>query len=172
MVERRTAEHGVVDARDYPFSRRELREHTGWSQTQLRVHLERLVDMEYVLVCRTGRRGQSYQYALVWDGRGKDSARFVIGLLDAGEAATTTSDWRGPEAALAASEGEMAGSWRPQNGAKSAGWRSPPARETTDEARPNRDPKAPPAKNARPGDNGAARRSVDVAGAAAARSGR
>ena len=30
------------------FSRKELRDFTGWSETQTRVHLERLENMEYV----------------------------------------------------------------------------------------------------------------------------
>ena len=38
------------------FSRKELRELCGWSLTQVRVHLERLVELEY-LALRHGRMG-------------------------------------------------------------------------------------------------------------------
>jgi DNA primase catalytic core len=147
MVEKAAAEHGVVDARDYPFSRRELREHTGWSQTQLRVHLERLVEMEYVLA-RRGRQGQSYHYSLVWDGRGRDGARFVPGLLEP-DATTTTSTSRG-------SAPDLAGGWRPDIEPKAGGWRAP---ESTPIAATSKDKSARSAdksENARPG-NGKSR---------------
>ena len=39
------------------FSRKELRDHCGWSLTQVRVHLERLVELEYLAI-RHGRLGQ------------------------------------------------------------------------------------------------------------------
>jgi DNA primase len=45
------------------FSRRELREHCGWSFTQTRLHLERLVDWEYVSI-RAGRLGSPFVYEL------------------------------------------------------------------------------------------------------------
>jgi len=46
------------------FSRRELREFTGWSETQIRLHLERLEAMEYVNR-RTGRQGSACKYELL-----------------------------------------------------------------------------------------------------------
>jgi DNA primase len=48
------------------FSRRELREACGWSLTQVRVHLERLVELEY-LELRHGRLGSSFVYELMID---------------------------------------------------------------------------------------------------------
>ena len=50
--------------------RRDVREHTGWGNTQLKVHLARLEDLEYLLVHRGGR-GQSFVYELLYDGRGQ-----------------------------------------------------------------------------------------------------
>jgi hypothetical protein len=38
--------------RDYRFSRKEVRQATGWSQEQLQRHLGRLVELEYLLVHR------------------------------------------------------------------------------------------------------------------------
>ena len=66
------------------FRRRDVREWTGWSYAQVRSHLERLVEMEYVLVHRRGR-GQSLVYELVWEGQGQGGERFVLGLLDSGQ---------------------------------------------------------------------------------------
>jgi len=65
------------------FSRRWVREATGWTDFQVRTHLERLVALEYVLVHRGGR-GQSFVYELVYDGRGEERGRFLPGLLDVG----------------------------------------------------------------------------------------
>jgi len=47
------------------FTRREAREWTKWGQTQLRLHLERLEEHEYVVVHRSGgaTRLQFYQLA-------------------------------------------------------------------------------------------------------------
>jgi len=70
------------------FTRRQVRAHTGWSETQVRTHLDRLQTMEYVLAHR-GMRGQSYVYELVYDGEGADGTPFLMGLIDA-EALDTT----------------------------------------------------------------------------------
>jgi hypothetical protein len=43
------------------FSRREVREHTGWGSTQVRIHLDRLQEMEYLIV-HHGGRGQTFLY--------------------------------------------------------------------------------------------------------------
>lgn len=48
------------------FSRRELREFCGWSLTQVRLHLERLVELE-ILELRHGRLGGSFVYELMID---------------------------------------------------------------------------------------------------------
>ena len=49
------------------FTRRELREALGMGDTQLRVHLERLVELEYVAL-HGGRQGQRAVYALLFGG--------------------------------------------------------------------------------------------------------
>jgi len=48
---------------DFFFSRRDVRAHIGWGMTQARVHLDRLVEMEYLIV-HHGGRGQNYVYVL------------------------------------------------------------------------------------------------------------
>ncbi|MGH6999261.1 MAG: toprim domain-containing protein, partial [Phenylobacterium sp.] len=63
------------------FSRRELRESLGWGDTQLKVHLARLVDLELVVAHRA-EHGPGFVYELAWHGEGRDGERFVIGLTD------------------------------------------------------------------------------------------
>jgi DNA primase len=80
VVAERAAAAGV-DRELVRWSRRELRERIGWSDTALKVHLGRLVDLELVLAHRA-ERGGGLVYELVWDGAGRDGGRFVIGLAD------------------------------------------------------------------------------------------
>ena len=70
---------GAVARDQVRFSRRELREQTGWGDTQLKVHLARLVELELVVAHRA-ERGNGYCYELAWDGTGRDGERFVLGL--------------------------------------------------------------------------------------------
>jgi DNA primase len=62
------------------FTRRELREITGQSDTPLKVHLARLVELEYLLVHRADR-GQGHIYELIYDGDGR-SEPHLSGLID------------------------------------------------------------------------------------------
>jgi hypothetical protein len=70
-----------LEREDVRFSRRAARESTGWSNTQLHVHLARLLDLEYIIAHRA-ERGNGFVYELIYDGGGKDGGRFVPGLLD------------------------------------------------------------------------------------------
>jgi len=70
-----------MERADVRFTRRQVREATGWSNTQLHVHLSRLIDLEYVLAHRADH-GHGFVYELVYDGAGKDGRPFVCGLLD------------------------------------------------------------------------------------------
>jgi DNA primase catalytic core len=66
---------------DYRFSRRDVRTWIGWSDFVVRTHLQKLVDLEYVLVHRGGR-GQSFVYELLYGGEGTDGKPFALGLID------------------------------------------------------------------------------------------
>jgi hypothetical protein len=77
----RACEAEGVARRDFRFTRRWVRERAHWSDTQLRVHLDRLVRLEYLLVHRGGR-GQRFVYELLWDGRGDEGAPRLNGLID------------------------------------------------------------------------------------------
>ncbi|MFM0236420.1 CHC2 zinc finger domain-containing protein [Paraburkholderia sediminicola] len=86
-VTRRVLEQIVAAVKGKPlpresvrFSRREVREWTGQSDTPLCRHLERLVNLEYLLTHR-GQRGQSFEYELLYDGDGSDMTH-LAGLLD------------------------------------------------------------------------------------------
>jgi hypothetical protein len=52
---------------DFRFSRRDVREYTAWGNTQLKIHLHRLEELEYLIVHKGGR-GQSFVYELNWSG--------------------------------------------------------------------------------------------------------
>jgi hypothetical protein len=62
------------------FSRKELRDHCGWSLTQVRVHLERLVELE-CLAIRHGRLGSQFVYEVLFD-TGTTEAVAHVGLID------------------------------------------------------------------------------------------
>jgi hypothetical protein len=62
------------------FSRKELREHCQWSLTQLRVHLDRLVELEY-LGLRQGRLGHRFVYEVLVDLDAPEAVAHV-GLID------------------------------------------------------------------------------------------
>ena len=80
MVTSLCEKHGVA-REDLRFSRRDVRAATGWGDTQLKVHMARLAELEYLLLHRGGR-GQSFVYELLYRGEGKDGSRFLPGLLD------------------------------------------------------------------------------------------
>ena len=91
------------------FSRRDALSASGYGLTQLRVHLDRLVEHELVLVHR-GLRGQSFVYELLWDG-GDGGCHRLPGLIDAEtlSGSGTIERWRGLL-------GGMAGPWRGDGG--------------------------------------------------------
>ena len=63
------------------FSRRELRQRCGWSETQVRVHLQRLDDLEYI-TRKLGRQGVGFVYEPLAP-LDDDSGRWHVRLIDA-----------------------------------------------------------------------------------------
>jgi hypothetical protein len=102
-----------IEREDFFFSRRQVREFTGWGNSQLHVHLQRLVELEYLLTHRADH-GQGFVYELVYDGEGKDGGRFLPGLLDVE---------RLKGAHLAGANADLAGGARGQRGPSAAGSR-------------------------------------------------
>ncbi|MGB6308628.1 MAG: CHC2 zinc finger domain-containing protein [Steroidobacteraceae bacterium] len=66
---------------DVRFTRRELRSRCGMSDAAIRVHLERLVAMEYVRLI-SGKNGQRFEYELLFDGEISQAAPQMMGLID------------------------------------------------------------------------------------------
>jgi DNA primase catalytic core len=123
--------------KEYRFSRGQISRYTGWSLTQTRIHLQRLVDQEYLLIHR-GRRGQSFVYELLYKGEGKEGKPFLVGLIDVDtlrkEATKQNkkpidtheydSTLAGPITSLAGMVSQLAGPKWCQNGLKTEGWRT------------------------------------------------
>ena len=76
------AEAESIDPIELRFTQRELREALHWPDRALRRQLVRLVELEYVLVYRTGC-GNQRVYQLLHDGRAAESAWSLLGLTDA-----------------------------------------------------------------------------------------
>ena len=53
----------------------------GWGHTQLKVHLKRLEELEYLLIHRGGR-GQSFVYELLYEPPPDAQSRFLARLID------------------------------------------------------------------------------------------
>lgn len=64
---------------EFRLTRRQLREALGWGDTQLKVHLSRLVELELLLVHR-GNPG--YAYELLYEGEDADGRAKLLGLID------------------------------------------------------------------------------------------
>jgi DNA primase len=130
-------EVGKCERGDVAFTRREVRETSGWGDTQLKVHLGRLVELEYVLAHRADH-GTGHVYELVYDGGGKDGRRHLAGLLDVEKLRRGGNGAAPPDAAASAGAGAspcdydeewsgvneaQSGSGRPPVGGRSVGGR-------------------------------------------------
>ncbi len=70
-----------LERSEYRFSRRQVREYCCWGNTRLKMHFKRLEELEYLVVHR-GKRGLTFEYELLYDGKGKDGSLFLMGLID------------------------------------------------------------------------------------------
>ena len=105
-----------IERAEYRFTRREVRAETGWGDTQLRLHLGRLEELEYLLAHRGGR-GQSFVYELVFSLEGDGSRPGMPGLIDVVTLGGCKYDGNlaGVKAGFAGLESENAGPKRGQN---------------------------------------------------------
>jgi len=78
MVAQHCEQQRIAPAQ-YIFTRKDVREATGWSDWQVRTHMRELEELEYVKA-RMGAWGKEYVYELSWDGR--EDARFGFTLTD------------------------------------------------------------------------------------------
>ncbi len=103
---------------DYRFSRRDIREFTDWGNTQIRVHMDRLTDMEY-LIAHRGGRGQSFVYELLYNGKDQQDKAHLNGLIDTELLKKQQYDSNNAEESPI-----LTGSKRPQNGVKTGSSRT------------------------------------------------
>jgi DNA primase catalytic core len=122
------------------FTRREVREFTGWSNTQLKVHLDRLEELEYIYPRRAGMRGSAYEYELLFDGDTDTAKPQLIGLIDL--------EKLGYDEKFTGHMAEFTGPKRPQNGAfTGSSLVAQPSKEAASRS------KTPESKNAQARDN-------------------
>jgi len=69
-----------VAVREFRFGRKALRDAISWGDTQLKLHLSRLAELEYLAI---HRRGCAFEYELLYDG--KADAKHLCGLIDVGQ---------------------------------------------------------------------------------------
>lgn len=73
-------EQNQIDPKHHRFTQREARAATGWSPPQVKRHMQRLHELEYILSHRGGR-GQGFVYELIYQGEGGDGGKFLPGLI-------------------------------------------------------------------------------------------
>lgn len=108
------------------FRARAVREALGLGATQVKLHLRRLVDLEYVVVHTTGH-GVGWAYELVYRGEGRDGRPFLPGLIEVEtlrERLAYDGERSGSGAGRSVPEAERSGSGRPPVGPRSGGGRS------------------------------------------------
>jgi len=80
MVEHRTEGSASACPRtEHSFTRRNIREFTGWSDTRVYRYLKELVFLEYILLL-SGQNGIRHHYRLAYEGQGKQGEKFMLGL--------------------------------------------------------------------------------------------
>jgi hypothetical protein len=125
MVKERSSAQQIARS-EIRFTRRQLREIADMSDTQLKVHLARLVELEYLLTHRA-ERGQGHVYELLYDGGG-GAQPHLSGLIDVAKlAAFGTYDAERPGA-----KAERSAPGRGVAGARPGGGRSVQNGETSD----------------------------------------
>jgi hypothetical protein len=115
-----------MEQADLRFSRRQVREATGWGNTQLKIHLHRLAELEYLLIHHAGH-AQRHLYELAYDGDPNAHVPHLNGLLDVAclrESAGYDANRSGCDAERSASTDNRPGSGRPSVGPQSGAGRS------------------------------------------------
>lgn len=110
-----SCEERGIDQADFRFTRRLVREALGWGDTQLKIHLSRLVDLE-LLIPHRGKQGRSYLYELIFQGEDAEGRAKLLGLIVPTRLGTTAAALtsRGKDA-------QFAGHGRGLVGGRSAG---------------------------------------------------
>jgi hypothetical protein len=82
-----------IEPKTHRFTQRDARAYTNWSSMQVKRHLGKLAELEYLLTHRGGR-GQSFVYELLYAGEGTESSKFLLGLFDPAKLAESTENAR------------------------------------------------------------------------------
>jgi DNA primase len=114
---RAQAQAGAMRRADVRFTRGELRTASGLGDTQLKIHLARLVELEYLITHRA-ERGQGFTYELLFDGDAAASVH-LSGLIDVEKLTGGNYD-----AQRSGRQGEQSASGRGEVGQKSVGDRA------------------------------------------------
>ncbi|MFL1565412.1 hypothetical protein ACI77J_30170, partial [Pseudomonas sp. O64] len=85
-VEARSQAQGLKE-NEFRFGRKDVREATGWGDTQLKIHLGRLTELEYLLL---HRKGLAHEYTLTYDGKSGHQPH-LMGLIDADQLDNTSA---------------------------------------------------------------------------------
>ena len=109
---KKTCEENTIEQQDFRFTRKRVRDYTNWGNTQLKVHLARLLEMEYLSLF-TGSRGNTFVYKLEYQGGGEGGESFAMNLIDT-KKLRYDDRWSGPN-------GERSATGRPLVGGVSAG---------------------------------------------------
>ncbi|BES85887.1 hypothetical protein PEC302110_39350 [Pectobacterium araliae] len=72
---------------EYHFTRKQLRDAVQWGDTQLKIHLARLVELEYLMLYK---RGLTFCYELLFDGDAQADNAHLCGLIDVPETPAKT----------------------------------------------------------------------------------
>ena len=110
---------GVTRA-EYRFTRRQVREALHLGDTQLKLHLGRLAELEYLRVLR-GREG-GFEYVLLYEAAA-EGGRFLPGLVDVASLTAAhgyDGDRSGSDTGRSGSEASQSAPGRPSVGAQSA----------------------------------------------------
>jgi DNA primase len=151
-----------VPVNEVRFTRRQVRDATGWGNTQLKVHLSRLEDMEYLGVHGSGW-GKTIAYELRFDGATEGAAPHLMGLIDVASLARHAYD-----DAKSAPSPAKSGPGRAMVGVVSARGRTPAiALHASHDAASSDHPRDPP-KTARPVNGAIPHRSRNGASSSAA----
>jgi DNA primase len=137
---------------DVRFSRKSLRDSAGWGDTQLRLHLDRLVQMEYLLAHRDGNGGR-FVYELLYDGDVAQTLH-LSGLLDPAQLHAVRADCAPTTAKSRGGTTQVAGQLRGDGGANAAPLRSSVSRGRPIAARAAAKEAPFESENARHGANG------------------
>ncbi|MEI7357375.1 DNA primase, partial [Pectobacterium versatile] len=70
------------------FTRKQLRDAVQWGDTQLKIHLARLAELEYLML---HKRGLTFCYELLFDGDTQADNAHLCGLIDVLEAPTSSA---------------------------------------------------------------------------------